>query len=281
MLIYSTIKEVLTYVTSQQEKTKKVGFVPTMGALHNGHLSLLKKAKQENDIVVCSIFVNPTQFNQQSDLDNYPRTLERDEKLLESIGCDVLFTPMVAEMYPDEVVSEEIQLGEIATTMEGAKRPGHFEGVVTIVKRLFLAAPANSAYFGEKDFQQLAVIKHMTKQEQLPVRIVGCPIIRESNGLAMSSRNERLSDKGRVMASIIHKQLNWVKLHYHELSVSELIQAVEMSFDEHEEFTLEYFVIADEQTLQPFEDRRSSKHPRAFIAVWLEGVRLIDNMGLQ
>ena len=281
MRIYSTIKDISSYVSAQQRKSKKVGFVPTMGALHEGHLSLLRKAKKENDVVVCSIFVNPTQFNQQSDLDNYPRTLERDQDLLKSTGCDVLFVPEVSEMYPDEVKQEPIQLGDITKNMEGAKRPGHFEGVATIVKRLFQAVPANASYFGEKDFQQLAVIRHLVKQDQLPIRIVGCPIVREPNGLAMSSRNERLSIEGKAKASIIHEQLNWVKAHYYEMSVSELTQAVEMAFDEHDEFTLEYLVIADELTLQPFEDRRSSSCPRIFIAVWLEEVRLIDNMSLQ
>jgi pantoate--beta-alanine ligase len=252
-----------------------------MGALHKGHLSLVERAKKENDFVICSIFVNPTQFNEQADLENYPSNLNRDKELLRSVSCDAVFFPSVNEMYPDQVKSEGIELGDIAKTMEGANRSGHFEGVVTIVRRLFAAVPADSAYFGEKDYQQLAIIKYLVKSEQIPVKIIGCPIVREENGLAMSSRNERLSQTGKTKASLIYDQLKWIREHYFELSVSELIQAVEMSFDEHDEFNLEYLSIADENTLQPFEDRRTSNHPRAFIAVWLEGVRLIDNIGLQ
>lgn len=278
---YSTIKAIYSYVSKNRADGKRIGFVPTMGALHQGHLSLVAKAKADNDIVVCSIFVNPTQFNNQSDLENYPSNLHKDQELLLSVGCDAVFFPSVKEMYPKDVKSEGIDLGEIATTMEGANRPGHFEGVVTIVRKLFEAVPANTAYFGEKDYQQLAVIKQLVKAEQISVKIIGCPIVREKNGLAMSSRNERLSLIGKEKASLIYDQLKWVKEQYFELSVSELKQAVEMFFDESDEFDLEYLTIADENTLQPFEDRRTSKHPRAFIAVWLEGVRLIDNIGLQ
>jgi pantoate--beta-alanine ligase len=278
---YSTIQAIYSYVSKNREDGKRIGFVPTMGALHKGHLSLVERAKKENDFVICSIFVNPTQFNEQADLENYPSNLNRDKELLRSVSCDAVFFPSVNEMYPDQVKSEGIELGDIAKTMEGANRSGHFEGVVTIVRRLFAAVPADSAYFGEKDYQQLAIIKYLVKSEQIPVKIIGCPIVREENGLAMSSRNERLSQTGKTKASLIYDQLKWIREHYFELSVSELIQAVEMSFDEHDEFNLEYLSIADENTLQPFEDRRTSNHPRAFIAVWLEGVRLIDNIGLQ
>jgi pantoate--beta-alanine ligase len=280
MKIIHTNKALSAAVQEYRSAGKTIGFVPTMGALHDGHLSLVKRAMAENDVCVCSIFVNPTQFNKSTDLENYPRHEKEDLALLEQLGCHCVFLPNVEEMYPLGAASESFDFGELTAVMEGKERPGHFEGVATIVKRLFLAVDPHKAYFGEKDFQQLAIIKALVQQENLPVKIVGCPIIREASGLAMSSRNERLSEKALKEATLIYEQLKWMKAYYQELSVSELIQAVEMAFDEHDVFTLEYVTVADSKTLRPFEDRRSSAEPRAFIAVWVEGVRLIDNMAL-
>lgn len=255
---------------------KRIGFVPTMGALHAGHIALVERARADNDIVVVSIFVNPTQFNDPSDLKNYPRTPEADARMLEAAHCDILFLPEVVEMYPETATgnSQTIQLNGLDEVMEGRFRPGHFDGVVNIVSRLFNVIGECRAYFGEKDFQQLAVVRRMTHELSLPVEIVGCPIIRESDGLAMSSRNVRLTPEERITAPFIYKTLQKVKQLWAGDNADEVKRLVEEAFAAQPEFKLDYFEIADRDTLQPAIQRRAV----ACIAVFLGKVRLIDNI---
>lgn len=255
---------------------KRIGFVPTMGALHQGHIALVERARAQNEIVVVSIFVNPTQFNDPSDLKNYPRTPEADAMMLEAAHCDFLFLPEVAEMYPDTGNGNTpvIQLNGLDEVMEGRFRPGHFNGVVNIVSRLFNVVGACRAYFGEKDFQQLAVVRRMTKAMLLPVEIVGCPIVRESDGLAMSSRNVRLTPEERIAAPFIYETLLQAKQRWAGNNVNEVKRLVEEAFVAKQEFKLDYFEIADRDTLQPATQRRAV----ACIAVFLGKVRLIDNI---
>ncbi len=256
---------------------KKIGFVPTMGALHQGHLSLISRAVAENDVVVSSIFVNPIQFNNPEDLAKYPRTFEQDAKMLESAGCDVLFYPSVDEMYP-EPVTKVYDFGQLDKVMEGRFRPGHFNGVAIVVHKLFNMVRPYSAYFGEKDFQQLAVIKKMVEMEQLDVQIIPCPIVREKDGLAMSSRNVRLGKAERALAPFIYQTLqSSVKLSG-TASVSDVISMVKSSFAAHPEFALEYFNLVDCTSLSDVNDWNESACIIGCIAVHLGGVRLIDNM---
>ncbi len=260
---------------------KVVGFVPTMGALHAGHIALVEKAKSENDIVVVSIFVNPTQFNNKNDLLHYPRTLERDEELLNNATCDFLFLPDVSEMYPNgvEEIMSPINLEGLDAVMEGAHRPGHFAGVIQIVKKLFDAVGTSKAYFGEKDFQQLAVIRKMVKEWKLPIEIVACPIVREADGLAMSSRNTRLKPEERKVASTISQTLFKAKELWKDHSVDELKKIVAELISSEKQLRLEYFEISDIQTLQAMKNGEK-KNAVACIAVQLGDVRLIDNIVL-
>lgn len=256
---------------------KNSPFVPTMGALHKGHLSLIRESKNENDITVCSIFVNPTQFNNPDDLKNYPRNFDDDLKLLEKDSCDVVFHPAVEEMYP--VPSEEtFDFGDLERVMEGAFRPGHFNGVATVVKRLFEIVKPTRAYFGLKDYQQLVIIHKMTKDFNLPVEIIPCKIVREKNGLAMSSRNQLLSSSEKKQAEILYKTLKYVKLRSGFASVSEIRSQVERQFRKAKNVKLEYFEIADMYTLKPLKSWTDSNHPIACIAAYVGKVRLIDNI---
>jgi pantoate--beta-alanine ligase len=210
MLIFNTISEIQHYLKTQQRAGKKIGFVPTMGALHAGHISLIERAKTENDLVVCSIFVNPTQFNNPDDLKKYPRTLELDCKLLLSSGCDVVFAPSAEEMYPN-LPHLRIDFGTFETVMEGKFRPGHFSGVGIVVSKLFNIVKPVKAYFGQKDLQQVAVIRRMVEELSFDLEIIPCPTWRETDGLAMSSRNSRLSAEARTLAPQIYKALNLAK----------------------------------------------------------------------
>ncbi len=258
---------------------KSIGFVPTMGALHPGHIALVLKAKAENELVVASIFVNPTQFNNQKDLVHYPRTIEKDREMLEQAGCDFLFLPEVAEMYP-EGTSEAvppINLEDLDTVMEGAHRPGHFAGVIQVVKILFDAVGPCKAYFGEKDFQQLAVIRKMVKEWKMPVEIVPCAIVREADGLAMSSRNMRLTEEERKIAPVISKALFKAKESWKEHSITETQEVVTAIINSESKLKLEYFEIADADTLKPAAPDQK-KNVVACIAVHLGAVRLIDNI---
>jgi len=277
MKLCATKEELGAYISDIRNQGLSIGFVPTMGALHNGHLSLIKKARQENDRVVCSIFVNPLQFNNPDDLKKYPRTLAEDLAILEPAGCDVVFSPTAEEMYPDEV-SEKYTFNHLDKVMEGKFRPGHFDGVAVVVNRLFQMVMPHRAYFGLKDFQQIAIVKSMMRQTNSPVELIPCPIIREADGLAMSSRNVRLSAEGRKLAPFIFETLQWGKQQIRSASPVEVTRMVLDRFKLHPEFEPEYFEIVDTETLMPVETFELSNPPVACIAVWLDQVRLIDNL---
>ena len=281
MKIFNTKQEIKAYLTSLKEQNKTIGFVPTMGALHEGHLSLVKKAKKKNDLVVVSIFVNPTQFNNQEDLVKYPKTIENDTKLLESVSCDVLFCPSVEEIYAENITSENFNFDGLEHQMEGKFRDGHFNGVGTIVKTLFEIVTPDKAYFGQKDFQQLQIIKKMVKKHHLKVKIKGCPIFREEDGLAMSSRNTRLSKEHRIAAPFIYKTLKKVNEKSGTKNADKITEWVKNQFKKQPLLKLEYFTIADEKTLKTVKDKEYHKKTRAFIAVFAGEIRLIDNIQLK
>jgi pantoate--beta-alanine ligase len=277
MKIVKSIKQTRDEVDELRKGGKTIGFVPTMGALHQGHLALVKRARNENDHVVCSIFVNPIQFNNPTDLLKYPKTLDRDIELLLSVGCDVLFYPDEKEMYP-EPETRFYDLGDLDRVMEGKFRPGHFNGVAIVVKKLFDIVLPDRAYFGEKDFQQLAVIKTLVRNEQLDVKIVPCPTEREPDGLAMSSRNVRLTSDHRAKAPMIYQTLLKAKEMLHSAPLSQIKGWVESVFENEPEARLEYFEIADAETLLPVSDNDGDTKLVGCIAVFFGEVRLIDNV---
>lgn len=279
MQVFKEIKSLQKELNSKGQN-QSVGFVPTMGALHEGHLSLVKSAKAENDFVVASIFVNPTQFNNASDLENYPVTLEEDLRMLEEAGCDLVFTPSVSEMYAENVSSEVFSFDGLEHEMEGKFRAGHFDGVGTIVRRLFEIVNPTNAYFGEKDFQQLQIIRTMVKNLELSVNIIGCPIFREDDGLAMSSRNTRLTKEHRNAAPMIFRVLSEAKSRFGTENVNDIVQWVENEFKREPLLQLEYFEIADENTLKSVKKIENNANYRAFIAVFAGEIRLIDNINL-
>lgn len=281
MLIFENKESLINFLGPLQNLKKTIGFVPTMGALHDGHLSLIKNSLSKNDITVISIFVNPTQFNNAEDLEKYPRTLEADVQKISKISTQVLiFAPTVSDIYPGKTSSSNFSFDGLENQMEGKHRPGHFDGVGTIVKKLFEIVKPTIAYFGEKDFQQLQIVKKLVEKEKMNVEIVGCPIFREANGLAMSSRNERLSENARKKASLIYKILQTVQADFEKKSLTELNEFVKKTFSEHPEFSLEYFEIAEESTLVPALETDKTKKYRAFIAIFIENIRLIDNISL-
>lgn len=277
MEIFKTIDALRSHLESFRKADKSIGFVPTMGALHEGHLTLIREARSENDLVVCSIFVNPVQFNNASDLANYPRTIEADTQMLVQENCDVLFLPSEKEMYP-EPVNEQYDFGDLDKVMEGAHRPGHFNGVAIVVKKLFEIVEPVRAYFGLKDYQQMVIVHKLTKDYNLPVEIIPCSIVREENGLAMSSRNERLSPADRNQAAVIYQTLKMVKIKSGFASISEVKSYVIKQFRKQKNMQLEYFEIVDMYTLQPLKTWAQSTTVIACIAVWLGEVRLIDNI---
>ncbi|WP_213196511.1 pantoate--beta-alanine ligase [Cloacibacterium caeni] len=279
MKVLKSKKTLIDYVERQREMGKKIGFAPTMGALHQGHLSLYKAAKKENDEVISSIFVNPTQFNNPDDFQKYPKTLEKDLELLEKAGVDAVYVPNVEEMYPDGLNSKKYDFDGLENEMEGKYRPGHFDGVGTIVEELFRQVQPHNAYFGEKDYQQLAIIKKMVEKTKLPVKIHEVPTLREEDGLAMSSRNVRLTEIQRKEATIIYETLTKVKEWFKVISLEEIKQKVTDIF-RNSNFELEYFVIADEETLKEANAIDEDKEYRAFIVAYADEVRLIDNMHL-
>ena len=281
MLIFNNQNELVAHLAAVSKATTNIGFVPTMGALHEGHLSLLRAAVANNDLTVISIFVNPTQFNNADDLAKYPRTLEADVAKIKTVSDKIIvFAPSVDDIYQGNTVSESFNFDGLEHQMEGQFRPGHFNGVGTIVKRLFEIVKPTNAYFGEKDFQQLQIVKKMTAKEKLPVTVIGCPILREPNGLAMSSRNERLTDAERKEAAVIYKILLESRELFAKKSATEVTQWVQKSFAKHPAFALEYFQIADEATLLPCVRKSQNKKYRAFIAVFVNNVRLIDTISL-
>lgn len=278
MKIFDSKSDVENYLSELKNDNKTIGFVPTMGALHPGHLSLVKRSKKKNDITVVSVFVNPTQFDNKEDLDKYPQTLKNDIKLLESVACDVLFAPSVEEIYEDRIEAEKFDFDGLEFEMEGKFRNGHFDGVGTIVKTLFEIVKPNNAYFGKKDFQQLQIIKKLVEKHQLPVKVKGMPIFRENDGLAMSSRNTRLTIEHREAAPFIYKTLKKAKKKFGIKNVEEIEAWVMKQFKKHPLLDLEYFTIADESTLKTIKNIAPNKKYRAFIAVFAGEIRLIDNM---
>ncbi len=277
MKIVNSIQDLKHYLAEERQHNKRIGFVPTMGALHNGHLSLVKRCVAENDICVVSIFVNPTQFNDKNDLATYPRTLDNDCTLLESAGCDYVFAPSESEMYP-EPDTRTFDFGTVSAVMEGARRPGHFNGVAQIVSKLFYAVEPENAYFGEKDFQQIAVIRAMVKQLNLPVKINACPILREADGLALSSRNVRLTPQQRERAPLIAHTLmesvNFAK----EKSVQEVISFVVNTVNADPVMRVEYYEIVNGYTMESIKDWSDADYVVGCITVYCGEVRLIDNV---
>ena len=277
MKIINTIKELKAMLDTCRAKGESIGLVPTMGALHAGHASLVERAVKENDIVVVSIFVNPTQFNDKNDLKNYPRTLEADCAMLEKIGATVAFAPAVEEMYPTED-TRLFSFEPLDTVMEGACRPGHFNGVAQIVSKLFYAVEPHKAYFGEKDFQQLAIIREMVRQLQFNIKIIGCPIVREQDGLAMSSRNTLLSPEERHRALTISRTLFASIEKAKGSSLNETKAFVENEINNTSGLELEYYQIVDGNTLQPVSEWEESDYIVGCIALFCGKIRLIDNI---
>lgn len=281
MKIFNKKLDLQQFLTPFYLEKKAVGLVPTMGALHEGHLSLIQKALSENDIVVVSIFVNPTQFNNAEDLEKYPRNLSGDIKTIERLSQEVvIFAPEISEMYESTPKAISFDFGGLDKVMEGKFREGHFQGVATIVEKLFELVKPTRAYFGEKDYQQILIIKSMLEQRKLPVTLVPCPIIREESGLAMSSRNERLSPEGRKQAAFIYSVLQEAQKLFTTASVAEVEAFVKEQFSQKKGFDLEYFTITKADTLEEITEKDPSESYRAFITVYVEGVRLIDNIAL-
>lgn len=277
MKSYSTRSDLKAALSAERASGKSIGLVPTMGALHAGHISLVERSVAENDVTVTSIFVNPTQFNDKSDLLHYPRTPEKDAELLQPAGCTYIFAPSEAEMYP-EPDTRVFDLGTVAQVMEGAHRPGHFNGVAQIVSKLFEIVTPDRAYFGEKDFQQIAVIREMVRQLKFPVDIVACPIIREPDGLAMSSRNSRLTPEQRKTAATVSKALFESSTMMPSKTVEQVIHWVTETINKEKQLHVEYFEIVDGNTLQPISSWNDSDFVVGCIAVFCGDVRLIDNV---
>ena len=271
----------IDFLKSIKTNQSSIGFVPTMGALHQGHLSLMQQSISNNDITVVSIFVNPTQFNNPDDLAKYPRTLEEDVKKIATLNPEIIvFAPTTDDIYEGQTISQSFNFDGLENQMEGKFRPGHFNGVGTIVKRLFEIVEPTNAYFGEKDFQQLQIVKKMVAKNKMNVTIVGCPIFREPNQLAMSSRNALLTPKEKQEASIIFKTLIESKEKFQKYNAKIATDYVQKSFGNNPTFTLEYFQIADEATLLPCLRKNKNKNYRAFIAVFVNNIRLIDTISL-
>lgn len=282
MHVFQTQKELQIELNKAKNQSKKVGFVPTMGALHKGHLSLLEQSLAENEITVLSIFVNPTQFNNADDLKKYPRTLEKDVKLVQQLNKNILvYAPSVSDIYEGNTISTSFNYDGLENQMEGKHRPGHFDGVGTIVKKLFEITNPTNAYFGEKDFQQLQIVRKLVAKHKIPVTIIGCEIFREKSGLAMSSRNERLSDSAKKESKLIYQILSKAKEKFDTKSANEVVLFVENEFKKYANFTLEYFEIAAEDTLLTCKRKVKNKKYRGFIAVFIENIRLIDNISLK
>jgi pantoate--beta-alanine ligase len=274
------VDEMMAFSTKCRLEGRTIGFVPTMGALHEGHLSLITKAKASCDVVVCSIFVNPTQFNDPKDLLLYPRTEEADIELLKSVGCDIVFVPAVSAIYPEGQEVQDYNFGTLTSEWEGRFRPGHFNGVITVVKRLFEIVIPNKSFFGKKDFQQFSVIREWVKRFKVEVEIVGCDTVRATSGLALSSRNKRLSSEQVILATSFSKALLFLQKNKLNNDVNVLLSEATKLFIEKEKIELQYFTIANSETLEPIENIADVKHQVALIAGFIGGVRLIDELEL-
>lgn len=281
MTIFTNKSKIQDHISKKKAKGTTFGFVPTMGALHNGHMSLVKRALQENDVCVVSIFVNPTQFDNTEDLKKYPRTLESDVALLETVSKNIIvYAPSVEDIYEGNTKAEHFSFDGLEFEMEGKFREGHFNGVGTIVKRLFEIVTPDNAYFGEKDFQQLAIIKKLAQKYKLPVTVKGCEIYREDSGLAYSSRNTRLKPDYKKAAPFIFKTLTTAKEKFGTKSAKQVTEWVEKQFAKNKFLELEYFIIAEVTTLKTVKRKSKSKTYRAFVAAYADDIRLIDNIAL-
>lgn len=276
MLIIKSVSGLRRWLDQVRKKNESVGFVPTMGALHEGHIALIRASRAENDCTVCSIFINPAQFNDPGDLVKYPRTYEEDVRMLAEAGTDILFYPDEKEIYPPEFTPIEVDLKGMDQVMEGHYRPGHFKGVVKVVYRLLDIVKPDRLYMGQKDFQQFTIIRQMILALEWPVRLIVCPIVREKNGLAMSSRNKRLSQEGRAKAGLIYQVLMEGKKLKPDLTPPQ-IESRCLELLRTPGFDPEYFSVVDNLTLEPLSGWDQTSRPVACVAVWLEGVRLIDN----
>lgn len=277
MEVIEQVSALRAIVTALRCGGKRIGFVPTMGALHEGHLQLLRASARENDITICSVFVNPTQFNNASDYKLYPRTLEQDTSLLQTVGCDYLFAPSAEEIYPQQSVLQ-FSFGALEAVMEGAHRPGHFNGVATVVSKLFHIVQPHKAYFGQKDLQQVAIVRQLVKALSFDLELVCYPTVREADGLAMSSRNKRLSDTQRRQAPQLYKTLQMAAANLKQKPVAVIKSDVSQQLQQVEELELEYFEIVDSLTLQPLQDISGQEEVALCIAAFVGEVRLIDNM---
>jgi len=282
MDIYHEKIDLNVVVETFKSKKLTIGLVPTMGALHQGHLSIIKKALRENDRVIVSVFVNPTQFDNKDDLEKYPRNLETDIELLKTVSKKnlIVYAPSIEDVYGNNIKASDFNFDGLEDPMEGKFRLGHFDGVGTVVKRLFEIVRPDNAYFGEKDFQQLMIIKKLVEKFNLPVHIVACEIHREKDGLAMSSRNTRLSSQQRNAAPFIYKTLLLAREKFVNKSTKKVVEWVEQQFVKNEFLKLEYFTIAETSTLRTFKRKSKKKSYRAFIAVYADDIRLIDNIAL-
>lgn len=281
MRILKRVSSLQRHLGIIKSENLSIGFVPTMGALHNGHISLINKSNVENDVTVCSIYVNPTQFNQKDDLEKYPRNLDKDASLLHANGCDYLFAPPSSQVYPKNLKTNiSLDISALTSVMEGPNRPGHFEGVVQVVKRLLDIVGPNKLYMGQKDFQQFTIVNYMLKELEIPTTLRVCPIIREDDGLAMSSRNVRLREDLRPECSILYKSLLLAKEKIDNTGV-ETIENEALEMLSRLDFKPEYFSIVDGYTLKPIENAHNSDYIVACTAVWVGNVRLIDNMILR
>jgi len=282
MLLFKSVEALQTYLQKKRAAGLQIGFAPTMGALHQGHASLVKKAKVDNDICVSSIFVNPTQFNDPKDLEKYPRTEGSDIKILTSLGNDVLFYPTVEAVYPKDLQIPTFDFGQVDKVMEGKFRPGHFDGVVEVVYRLLDIVQPDRLYMGQKDFQQFTLIQHMLQQMKATTKLVVCPIIREADGLALSSRNVRLTTENRqrapIISTILHQLNDWLAS---GLSIKEVEKKAIHQLSELPDFRPEYLEIVDGHTLQPIEEMEDSDYVVVCAAVWTGDIRLIDNVILK
>ncbi|WP_145857705.1 pantoate--beta-alanine ligase [Pedobacter suwonensis] len=278
MEIFKTKAALKAFLQPLKASAKKIALVPTMGALHNGHISLIKLAQQNADVIICSIFVNPTQFTDPKDLEKYPRPIEHDLAMLADAGCNAVFMPNVEEMYPNGADEAwHIDLGKAEFLLEGEFRKGHYQGVTQIVKKLFDAVEPDVAMFGQKDFQQVFMIKNMLSYFKLPITIITCPIIREDDGLAMSSRNIHLSTEERLHSLVLSKSLQFVVDHFDEYPLAELVDKAKAYYQGIEGVELDYFTIADGNTLEPAKSK-DEDNLVALVAAKVGSTRLIDNM---
>jgi len=280
MILFKQTNTIKTFLLEQKEKGKTIGFIPTMGALHQGHLSLINQSVKENDITVCSIFINPIQFNNKKDFELYPVEIEKDLKKLEENNCTIAFVPNEKEIYADENIQKQtFDFNGLDKYMEGLHRPGHFNGVAIVVKRLFEICVPNNAYFGEKDFQQLRIIQHLVNAFNLKVNIVPCEIYREKNGLAMSSRNQRLSTTEKEIASSIYKNLTEAKKDFAS-GIPLIVTKKRMikNFLANKLFSIDYVEYADSKSLRPIQNYKETKQCVLCVAIYVNDVRLIDNI---